>query len=238
MPLTMSTLTMRTLATATATLLALHLGAAQAADLTIDATQAPGASFLEVQQFDPAQGWLQQVTLTLTGTITGTGRAEATGSGGTITLNWQTDLSVQLPGLDGAALLTVTPQMQRSFTATSYDGNRDYMGSSGISYTGLEATATATYSFDDGATLDLFRGTGHLDLATLSAKRNGMTGPANLRGGIASQASLLASVTYTYQPLIDETPLVQLTPVPEPGTWALMLAGMGLVGWLAARRRA
>lgn len=30
---------------------------------------------------------------------------------------------------------------------------------------------------------------------------------------------------------------VNITPVPEPGTWALMLAGLGLVGGLAARRR-
>jgi hypothetical protein len=31
--------------------------------------------------------------------------------------------------------------------------------------------------------------------------------------------------------------LVQVTPVPEPETYALMLAGLGLVGWAAARRR-
>src|SRR5690606_41930251 len=28
-----------------------------------------------------------------------------------------------------------------------------------------------------------------------------------------------------------------LTPVPEPGTWALLLGGLGLVGWTARRRR-
>ena len=44
-----------------ATLLALQLGAAQAAVQSLDASQAPGASFLDVQQFDPAQGQLQQI---------------------------------------------------------------------------------------------------------------------------------------------------------------------------------
>ena len=60
----------------------------------------------------------------------------------------------------------------------------------------------------------------------------------NLRGGIASQSSLAASVTYTFQPMFEETPLLQLTMVPEPGTWALMLAGLGMVGWLGTRRKA
>jgi hypothetical protein len=33
------------------------------------------------------------------------------------------------------------------------------------------------------------------------------------------------------------TALWQLTPVPEPGTWALLLAGLGVVGAVAVRRR-
>jgi hypothetical protein len=30
---------------------------------------------------------------------------------------------------------------------------------------------------------------------------------------------------------------ITVTPVPEPGTWGLMAAGLGVVGWLARRRR-
>ncbi len=221
-----------------AALLATQLGTAQAAELTIQATQAPGSSFLDVQQFNPAQGWLQQVTLTLIGTVTGSGRAEATGTGGLVTMTWKSDIAVQMPGLDGDALLNVVPQMQRSFSATSYDGVRDFLGASGRTYAGLETTAEASYSFDDGATLDLFRGTGSLSLPVLTTRLNGMTGPVNLRGGISSQSSLAASVTYTFQPMFEETPLLQLTMVPEPGTWALMLAGIGVVGWLGMRRKA
>jgi hypothetical protein len=32
--------------------------------------------------------------------------------------------------------------------------------------------------------------------------------------------------------------LIQVTPVPEPETYALMLAGLGFIGWAASRRRA
>ncbi len=33
-----------------------------------------------------------------------------------------------------------------------------------------------------------------------------------------------------------DTLAITVTPVPEPGTWGLMAAGLGLVGWLARRR--
>jgi hypothetical protein len=35
-----------------------------------------------------------------------------------------------------------------------------------------------------------------------------------------------------------DTLALTVTPVPEPGTWGLMAAGLGLVGWLARRRSA
>lgn len=35
---------------------------------------------------------------------------------------------------------------------------------------------------------------------------------------------------------VGDTLALTVTPVPEPGTWGLMAAGLGLVGWLARRR--
>lgn len=36
---------------------------------------------------------------------------------------------------------------------------------------------------------------------------------------------------------LDNVSLAQVAAVPEPGEWVMMLAGLGLVGWAAARRR-
>jgi hypothetical protein len=33
------------------------------------------------------------------------------------------------------------------------------------------------------------------------------------------------------------TAFITLTPVPEPQTYAMLLAGLGLVGWIARRRK-
>lgn len=220
-----------------AALLATQLGAAQAATQTYTATQAPNASFLQLQQFNPADGELEAVSLTLTGDLSGLIKGEATVSGGLITLTLKTDLSLGLPDATNSPLLTVTPQTVRQFLASAYDGARDYAGTSGVLFSGLTASATHTASFTDGTVLSLFTGEGSVALPLLRTNLSTVTGPASVRGGFIAQTTALASVTYTYQAHDVQLPLL-LAPVPEPGTWALLLAGLGLVGWLAARRQA
>lgn len=227
-----------------AALLAAQLGTAQAAiqteSYTASANLPTGASFLDLQQFDPSKGWLQQVSLSLTATLTGTARAEAMGTGGLITLALKSSIQVQLPGEDPSATLSLTPQAQSTFAASNHDGLRNYAGTSGttMTVTGDAASQTSIYSFDDGATLEWFLGTEMMRLPVMTAKLNSVTGPSNLRFSMASQNNLFASVTYTYMTETQFEPLLQLQPVPEPTTWALMFAGLGVVGWLARRRAA
>lgn len=227
-----------------AALLAAQLGTAQATIQTesysASAILPTGSSFLELQQFDPAKGWLQQVSLRLTASLTGTAKAEAMGSGGLVTLTLQSRIAVQLPGEDAAAMLTLTPQAQSSFTASNHDGLRDYAGTSGTSFSvaGEAATETGVYSFEEGALLAWFLGVETVHLPVMTAKLNSVTGPGNLRFSTASQNSLMATVTYTYMTESQFEPLLQLAPVPEPTTWALLFAGLGMVGWMARRRSA
>jgi PEP-CTERM motif len=51
--------------------------------------------------------------------------------------------------------------------------------------------------------------------------------------------SKITSLSFTNQPSIDafETANYSLTPVPEPETYALMLAGLGALGFVARRRK-
>lgn len=234
---------MRLLPIVAAALLATQLSTAQAAlqteSFSTTLSLPSGASFLDLQQFDPSKGHLQQVSLTLTAQLTGTAKGEAMGSGGLITLVLESAITVQLPGGDPAGQLTLSPQAMGTFNATSYDKVRDYAGTSGTTMTvaGEGATDTDAYSFTDGAMLDLFKGTGTVQLNVTTAKLNRVTGPG-VRFATTSENSLVADITYTYMTQPQFEPPLQLQPVPEPSTWALMFAGLGLVGWLARRRNA
>ena len=224
-----------------ATLLALQAAAVQAETITVQGTQTTGSSFLELLKFDPDAGQLTEVDLTLTGTVSGNVSAEATSRRAgpfVFTLNLKSTVTLALPGEGAGTLLAVTPTWTGTSTRSSFDGLLDFGGSSGVSLIGLQASDTARQAYTDQLVLDLFTGVGMVRLTVLAHYLSSIGGVDNYRGGFNTRSMASATVVYTYQPLANETPLLQQAPVPEPGTWALMLAGLGLVGWLAARRRA
>lgn len=71
------------------------------------------------------------------------------------------------------------------------------------------------------------------DVTPVSAGPNGVS-PWGLRSGVAAGAEWLsyASGSTTY----FSTRITSLAPVPEPGTWALMISGLGLLGFAARRK--
>jgi hypothetical protein len=228
-----------------AALLAAQAGAALAATTSHEATQQTGSSFLELQQFNPDLGQLTQLTLMLTGTVTGNFAAEATRARGgpyVFTFTLKSAFSLGLPDNAGGAPLTVTPSWVETRTVGLYDGTLDFGGTSGATLAGRQASADKEQSYTDPVVLELFTGTGAVSLPVLSQDLSSISGVASYRGGFDTSRVTSAKVTYTYDlpevflPPPDMLPPMQ--PVPEPTTWALMFAGLGMVAWLARRRTA
>jgi len=201
---------------------------------TVLATNARSTS-IALTQFDASLGTLRSVTLDLYATLDSTVKLESTNRSAITPVTGKVTSVVSL--IDGAnnTLATTTAVISTSFTGTTvYDGVLDFLGTSGRTQA-LEATASNSLSFTDAQHLALFTGTGTLPLTYKVASSN-LFGGSNVRGqSVNTTVGGYARVTYTY----DKPELIlQPTMVPEPGTWALMLAGVGMVGMLASRRRA
>jgi hypothetical protein len=142
-------------------------------------------------------------------------------------LNLGADISLALP-IPAGTTLTASPVFSNTVQASAKDGVVDYAGTSGFSFVlATPITRTASASFSDAATLALFTGNGTIK-APVSALSNSMTeASGNVADIYLTQAGAYARVNYTYT----------AAAVPEPGTWALMAAGLGMVGLLASRRR-
>jgi hypothetical protein len=216
---------------AIATTLACLLGAAQAdtrsfsaSAIALEATD--WSSFADLQQFDPAWGTLQQVTLTLAAELAGSARAESKNNmPSQITLTLQATLALSDPG-QATVLVQSSPLVSKTFAAAAKDDNSlDDAGPAGIRYDNLAATATASASFTDSATLALFTGSGSVKLPFTATGASVALGSGNYRAGFSTLSGGQAEVTYTFAAAL----------VPEPASWALLLAGLGAAGWRRAR---
>lgn len=182
-------------------------------------------SSLALGKFDTSLGTLNSITFELVGAVQGTGRAEslnATASNVTLTLG--STLSLLRP--DASALVVDNPTYSQTFAFTRFDGLRDFGGTSGGTTGTRSATVTNLFTSTSASDFALFSalhgGTINLGLNAVGASR--ATGAGNLITAFQTFAAGDVKVTYNYRP----------TAVPEPETYAMLLAGIGL---LALRRQ-
>jgi len=215
-------------------LLSLGMAAANAASYTltstpiVDITHATSSSGLSFAAFDTSLGTLQSVTFTFTSTIDGSATAVNTasdavlttvGSGAALTLNvagLSSPLTVNTVYY-GTLNLAANPSHAVDFPALQgpTSGLPSYAGR--VTFSGETVSASATVT-----DLSIFT-----NPSGITASASGLfigSGTGNVGYFGTSTVSTVASLTYNY------------APVPEPETYGMLLAGLGLMGAIARRK--
>lgn len=193
---------------------------------------------LSFARFDPALGTLQSITFDLTGTVAGLAQAENTSTRSTsrITLNLSAEIDLQRP--DGTNLAAVLPLASTLFAATRFDGQLDYAGTSGTTFSNLLNTISSTDTTSAAADLALFTGSsgnaGTLLLPVVATGSSFAAGGGNIQSAFDTTASANASLIYTY--LAAPTLAATSAAIDEPISVAVLGAGLALTGLLSCRK--
>jgi hypothetical protein len=189
----------------------------------VDLENNPGST-LDFTRFNASLGTLQSVQIELFSTFTGTMKLENKGrTGFTFTVTATEGLSLGLP-----VALNVSNSVTKVFGLSGYDGHADYAGTSGVTQSFAPPQYTNSQSYADALTLAAFTGAGTLKVGTTGATSATYVGSGNFNRSLPTEIDTRAVVTYNYV----------AAPVPEPETYAMMLAGLGLMGFVLRKRKA
>ncbi|HRB97013.1 MAG TPA: PEP-CTERM sorting domain-containing protein [Nitrosomonas sp.] len=89
--------------------------------------------------------------------------------------------------------------------------------------------------------LDVMVATGWMDIEVLDINNNGQILGNAYDANTSTDHGFLLSYTpdtiFDPQPYVPSSPIVPISPIPEPQTYAMLLAGLGLIGFMARRRK-
>jgi hypothetical protein len=181
---------------------------------------------LDLTQFNTSLGTLQSVQIQLFSDLGTTVKVENKSTSSASTITGTAGVGLTLNGATISQALSTSGT--HVFNEAIYDGDDHFSGASGGTFTFSLAPFSSSSTYTGAATLSAFSGTGvvHLNLAGLTnSSVSGTSG--NTHSLVLPSYDAYAKVTYTYA-----------TPVPEPETYAMLLAGLGLVGAIARKRKA
>ncbi len=151
-----------------------------------------------INQFDPALGQLQAVTIQHDGFITSTIRVENTSTRSTSTIRATVAGVLTLEG--GGTTIELTPTDNvGTYAASRFDGVLDFAGTSGKTFAPRTASASREVALTGNA-LNPFLGTGTVAFTENVEAASSATGGGNLRTEILSTGGGVVTVTYTYVP--------------------------------------
>jgi hypothetical protein len=188
-----------------------------------DVENADDGTTLDFNQFNASLGTLKAVRVDLYNTFSGTFKVENTSANSAASFTYLAEGAVTL---DGG--LTTTSAANFAFNLSSYDHLNDYAGTSGASHAFAPAKALSSQNYTTAGSLGQFVGSDQLHwliTGVSNAWTNGNTG--NLTTIVPTRMDTYAVVTYSY-----------VSAVPEPESFAMMAAGLGLMGLVLRKRKA